>query len=93
MLDGNSSVVGLFTDHTVAERAVKALQLSGVDMKKLSVVGRDDRTEETVGGYYNTGDRMAAWGTQGLFWGWIWGLLCGSAFLLAISAGRANKQP
>jgi len=51
-------------------------------MKKLSVVGKDYHTEENVIGYYNTGDRMATWGKSGLFWGWIWGLLFGSAFFI-----------
>jgi hypothetical protein len=56
-------------------------------MKKLSVVGKDYHTEENVIGYYNIGDRMAAWGKFGLFWGWIWGLLFGSAFLLIPGIG------
>jgi hypothetical protein len=56
-------------------------------MKKLSVVGKDYQTEETVIGYYNTGDRMATWGKFGLFWGSIWGLLFGSAFLIIPGLG------
>jgi hypothetical protein len=51
-------------------------------MKKLSVIGKDYHTEEHVIGYYNTGERMATWGKFGLFWGAIWGLLFGSAFLI-----------
>jgi len=49
-------------------------------MKKLSVVGRDYQTDEQVVGYYNTGDRVRAWGKTGAFWGGLWGLLFGSAF-------------
>jgi len=56
-------------------------------MKKLSIVGKDYHTEEHVVGYYNTGDRMATWGKFGAFWGWIWGLLFGSAFLLVPGIG------
>lgn len=56
-------------------------------MKKLSVIGKDYHTEENVIGYYNTGDRMASWGKFGLFWGWIWGLLLGSAFFLIPGIG------
>ncbi len=82
-----SSVVGLFNSHQDAESAVKELQKSGYDMKKLSVVGKDYHSEENVIGYYNTGDRMAAWGKFGLFWGWIWGLLFGSAFFLIPGIG------
>jgi hypothetical protein len=56
-------------------------------MKKLSVVGKDYQTEDNVVGYYNTGDRMATWGKFGLFWGSIWGLLFGSAFLIIPGLG------
>jgi len=82
-----SSAVGLFNSHQDAENAVKELQKSGYDMKKLSVVGKDYHSEENVIGYYNTGDRVATWGKFGLFWGWIWGLLFGSAFFLIPGIG------
>ncbi len=82
-----SSAVGLFNTHQDAENAVKELQKSGYDMKKLSVVGKDYHSEENVIGYYNTGERMATWGKFGLFWGWIWGLLFGSAFFLIPGIG------
>ena len=49
-------------------------------MTKLSIVGKDYHTEEHVVGYYNTGDRMKAWGKSGVFWGGLWGMLFGSAF-------------
>jgi hypothetical protein len=83
----HSSVIGLFNDHQDAESAVRELQKSGYDMKKLSVVGKDYHSEENVIGYYNTGNRMATWGKLGLFWGWLWGLLFGSAFLLIPGIG------
>ena len=87
MPEKHNSAVGLFTNHHDAESAVKELQQSGYDMKKLSIVGKDYHTEENVIGYYNTGDRIATWGKFGLFWGWIWGLLFGSAFLLIPGIG------
>jgi len=82
MLEKSCSAVGIFSNHQQAEGAIKELQKSGFDMKKLSVVAKDYQTEENVIGYYNTGDRMATWGKYGLFWGWIWGVLFGSAFLV-----------
>ena len=87
MNEKNCSAVGLFRNHDDAEFAVKELQRSGFDMKKLSVVGRDFHTEENVIGYYNTGDRAVSWGKTGLFWGWIWGLLFGSAFFIIPGLG------
>lgn len=79
MMTKNNAVVAIYKSHAEAETAVKELQRSGFDMKKLSIVGRDYHTDEHVIGYYNTGDRMKYWGKAGAFWGGIWGLLFGSA--------------
>lgn len=86
-MPNNSSVVAIYNSHTDAEAAIKELQRSGFDMKKLSIVGKDYQTQEHVIGYYNTGDRMATWGKFGAFWGWIWGILFGSAFLFVPGIG------
>jgi Heat induced stress protein YflT domain len=74
------AVVAIYNSHTETETAVKELQSAGIDMRQLSVVGKDYRTEEHVVGYYNTGDRLKYWGKLGAFWGGMWGLLGGSAF-------------
>jgi hypothetical protein len=81
------STVAIYTSHSAAEAAVKELQQSGFDMKKLSIVGKDTHTEESVVGYYNAGDRMKRWGGVGAFWGWIWGLLFGSALFVIPGVG------
>ena len=83
----HNSVVAIYPSHDEAEAAVKELQLSGFDMTKLSIVGRDRHTDERVVGYYNAGDRVKYWGTTGAFWGGIWGSLFGSAFLLIPGIG------
>ena len=83
----NNSIVAIYPSHTAAEAAIKELQQSGFDMKKLSIVGRDYHTDEHVVGYYNTGDRMKHWGKLGAFWGGIWGLLFGSAFFFIPGVG------
>jgi hypothetical protein len=83
----NNSIVAIYPSHTAAEAAVKELQHSGFDMKKLSIVGRDYHTDEHVIGYYNAGDRMKYWGKMGAFWGGIWGMLFGSAFFLIPGVG------
>ncbi|MGB3493324.1 MAG: general stress protein [Elainellaceae cyanobacterium] len=82
-----NSVVAIYPTHIAAETAVKELQQSGFDMKKLSIVGRDYHTDENVVGYYNTGDRMQAWGKVGAFWGGLWGFLFGSAFFIIPGLG------
>src|ERR1044071_6904548 len=83
----NETSVAIYANHADAEAAVKELQRSGFDMKKLSIVGKDYHTEEHVVGYYNTGDRMRAWGKTGAFWGGIWGLLFGSAVFIIPGVG------
>jgi len=83
----NNSVVAIFKSHSEAEGAIKELQKSGFDMKKLSILGKDYETEEHVTGYYNLGERAATWGKTGAFWGWIWGCFFGSAYLFLPGIG------
>jgi uncharacterized membrane protein len=75
-----NAVVAVYASHVEAEAAVKELQHAGIDMRTLSIAGKDSHTDEHVVGYYNTGDRMKYWGKTGAFWGGFWGLLIGSAF-------------
>ena len=82
-----NSVVAIFESHNQAEDAVRELQRSGFDMKKLSIVGKDYHTDEHVVGYYNAGDRMMYWGKLGAFWGGLWGMLFGSAFFFVPGVG------
>ena len=86
MIETNS-VVAIYETHTQADEAVKELQRSGFDMKKMSIVGKDYHTDEHVVGYYNTGDRMQYWGKQGAFWGGLWGMLFGAAFFVIPGLG------
>jgi hypothetical protein len=87
----HSAVVGIYPTHTEAEAAVKALQQSGFDMQKLSIVGKDYHTEEHVIGYYTTSDRMQIWGKRGAFWGGFWGLLVGSGFFFIPGIGPLRR--
>ena len=81
------AVVAIYATHTEAEAAVKSLQRAGIDMRTLSIVGKDSHTDEHVVGYYNTGDRMKYWGKTGAFWGGFWGMLFGSAFFAVPGIG------
>jgi len=83
----NNSVVAIYPTHTEADQAVKELQRAGVDLRKLSIVGKGYHTDEHAVGYYNTGDRMMYWGKVGAFWGGFWGLLFGSAFFMIPGLG------
>ena len=82
-----NSVIATFSTHTLAEEAVKQLADAGFDMKLLSIIGKGYHSEENVVGYYNAGDRMLYWGTQGAFWGGFWALLFGSGFFMVPGVG------
>lgn len=82
-----NAIVAVYDSHDDAESAVKTLEHGGFDMRKLSIVGRDYHTEEHVIGYYNAGDRIKYWGTTGAFWGGVWSILFGSAFLMIPGMG------
>ncbi len=82
-----NAVVAIYATHVEAEEAVKRLQQGGIDMKTLSIIGKNTHTDEHAVGYYNTGDRMKYWGKTGAFWGGFWGLLFGSAFFVIPGIG------
>ena len=82
-----NSVVAVYLTHTEADKAVKELQRGGVDLHKLSIVGKGYHTDEQAVGYYTAGDRMKYWGKVGAFWGGFWGLLFGSALFIIPGLG------
>jgi hypothetical protein len=79
--------VAVYATHTQAEAAVKSLNGSGYDMKNLSIIGQNYSTDEHPVGFVNAGDRMWTWGKFGAFWGWIWGVLFGSAIFFVPGVG------
>jgi uncharacterized membrane protein len=83
-----SAAVAVYATHDEADAAIKSLQKSGFDMKNLSIVGKDFRTEDHAVGYYNTGDRVKFWGKTGAFWGGLAGILFSSAFLVIPIVGH-----
>ncbi|NOY91763.1 MAG: DUF1269 domain-containing protein [Deltaproteobacteria bacterium] len=86
-VEKESALVATFNTHVEAEVAVKELDKSGFEMKKLSIIGKDYHEEDDVIGYYNTGSRMKTWGKFGAFWGSLWGFLVGSAFFVIPGLG------
>lgn len=80
--------VAVYATHDQAEAAIKSLSEAGYDLKNLSIIGQNYQTEEHPVGFVNTGDRMWSWGKYGAFWGTIWGLLFGSAFMFIPGVGH-----
>ncbi len=79
--------VYVYDTHADAENAIRALSKSGIDVKKLSLIGKGYHSEDKALGFYTTGDRVLAWGGMGAFWGGIWGLLAGPAVFLVPGLG------
>jgi hypothetical protein len=75
-----NAVVAICDSPSPAEAAVKELQRSAFDMKKLSVAGEGYHIEEWVCGGYDTGNRIRHWRKLVAFWGGFWGMLFGAAF-------------
>lgn len=81
------AVIAVFDSHAGAEAGLLSLQHEGLDMKRLSIVGKDFHTEQHAVGFYNTGDRVRFWGERGLVWGTLCGMLAGSAFFFIPAVG------
>jgi len=65
--------------HVEAEAAIRLLSRSGLDITKLSLIGKGYHSEEHPVGFYTTGDRIRSWGGTGAFWGGVWGFLLAPA--------------
>ncbi len=83
-----SVAAAIYDTREQADEAIRTLQRSGFDMKSLSVVGKDYRTEEHAIGFYNAGDRMKLWGKSGAFWGGLFGMLFSPAMFLLPGVGH-----
>jgi hypothetical protein len=83
----NDAIVAVFADHQAAEAAVRTLAEARLDMKNFSIVGKGYHTEETVVGFYNTGDRVKFWGKNGAIWGGLWSLFFGGIFFTVPMVG------
>ena len=87
-MTSSNSMVAIFSDHAMAERAVKELAAQGFAMTDLSIVGKGYHTDEKVIGFYNMGDRVAFWGSRGALWGGLWGMFLGGAVMTIPIAGQ-----
>jgi hypothetical protein len=63
-----------------AEAAVARLQSAGFDMRKVSVVGKEDLGSRQIVGYYRDGGKIKYWGKSEKFWGPLCEALDGWAF-------------
>lgn len=83
----NDAAVDVCNTHAEAEHVIRQLEKAGFDIKKLSIIGKNQHDEKQIVGYYNTGKQMKHWGKSGTFWGGLWGMLSGSAFFFVPEIG------
>jgi hypothetical protein len=78
-MDSADSLLCISNTHADAESVIRSLSDSGVDMTKLSLLGKGYHSEEHPLGFYTAKDKIRAWGGVGAFWGGLWGLLLAPA--------------
>jgi hypothetical protein len=81
------SVVATYDTYIGAEAAIIALEQEGLDMSRLSIIGKDFHTEQHALAFYTSGGRMKFWGANGTFWGSLWGILDESAIFYIPGVG------
>jgi hypothetical protein len=72
---------GYFDTHELAEKAVRALGEAGTPLTNVSIIAQNLQTTEQVQGFITTGDAAQDGAGVGAWWGGIFGVLIGSAFL------------
>ena len=83
----NESLLCVSNSHADAERVIRSLSASGIDMTKLSLIGKGYHSEEHPLGFYTAQDKIRAWGGVGAFWGGLWGLLLAPAVFVLPGLG------
>lgn len=83
----NTAVARVVNSHAEAVATIEELQRSGLDINKLSIVGKDYQSKQQSIATPNAYDRMKDWQKLGAFWGNLWGLLSRSAFFFIPGIG------
>ncbi len=78
-----SSVVAVYPDNAMAERAVRKLHEAGFARDDLSIVGRDFQMTEKPVGFVSLGENAKT----GAWFGGLFGLCVGAAFLILPGLG------
>ncbi len=82
------TVVDVYDSRVVMEGAIHALRDTRFDMKNLSIVGTDVRTEEHLVGLFSVAGQTTVWGRNGPFWSSLCGCLVGAGLFLVPDIGH-----
>lgn len=85
--EDHTSVTAIFTDSTGAAKAIKELRDCGLDMKKVSVVWKDNHAEDYVVSFDKRAEPTKARDKRDLIGGEYWGDLVDIAFLVIPEVG------
>src|SRR5207253_6828060 len=72
----------VYSDHAAAEDAVRRLQAEGIEMKNVSIIGKDFQAVEKPLGFVTAGSVAKDGAKVGAWSGGLFGLLMGAAFLI-----------
>lgn len=89
-MENQKLLIANYTTLQQAEDDIKKLKKNGYDITKLSLIGKDCYTEQSVLGYFNIYDKMEKWSTIGLFAIGLCGLLFGLLFIFNLVASLPN---
>jgi hypothetical protein len=81
------ATIGVFPDIESAQAAVERLVAAGFPVDRISIVGKDLRSETRLNGFVTTGDIAGPSAATGAWVGGLFGLLAGSALLFVPGAG------
>jgi hypothetical protein len=84
---GQATVIAVYSDHASAEDAVRRLQADGIDMKNVSIIGKDFQAVEKPLGFVTAGSVAKDGAKVGAWSGGLFGLLMGTAFLILPGVG------
>jgi hypothetical protein len=80
VLPAENAVARVYEQQEDAQSVVARLRSAGFDMRKVSVVGKEDLDSQQVFGYYRDVGGIKYWGRSEKFWGPLWEALDGWAF-------------
>ena len=85
----NRVLVAVYSDLDNAQSVVKRLLDLDCQMDLISVLGRMRAVgDDSLGIYHlDVGERMKAWGKQGVLWGGLWGFLVGAGLFMIPGVG------
>lgn len=86
-MDSANAVLAICDTALEVGALVRELEVSGFDMDRLSIAGKDQRPNQRVIGYYQSGDRIRYWGAPNSFFNEIWAMLSGWAFFFLPDIG------